>query len=182
VAFSGGGTQTLQSGDGTLFSNLIHNGVGTLQLGGPLAVTGTLVQSAGTFDANDQPATVGQTAIVTAGTYLAGTGVQSFGRGLVFTDGVFTSSTGPVTVVGGVSLFGGSFDATGTVDALTVVRGEVAPGAGTLNVGGAVAFDLLTTFSVTFNGTDPADSHPGRHDNEGSVHQQVGQGPQPRGA
>jgi hypothetical protein len=156
VVFSGGGTQTVQGGDGTLFSNLIHNGVGTLQLAGPLAVTGTLVQSAGTFDANDQPVTVGQTAIVTAGTYLAGTGVQSFGRGLVLTDGVFTSSTGPVTVVGGASLFGGSFDATGTVDALTVVRGEVAPGAGTLTVGGAVAFDLLTTFSVTLNGSDPA--------------------------
>jgi hypothetical protein len=156
VVFSGGGTQTLQSGDGTLFSNLIHDGVGTLQLAGPLAVAGTLVQSAGTFDANDQPVTVGQTAIVTAGTYLAGTGVQSFGRGLVLTDGVFTSSTGPVTVVGGVSVFGGSFDATGTVDALTVVRGEVAPGAGILNVGGAVAFDLLTTFSVTLNGSDPA--------------------------
>jgi hypothetical protein len=156
VVFSGGGTQTLQSGDETLFSNLNHDGVGTLRLAGPLAVSGTLVQSAGTFDADDQPVTVGRTAIVTAGTYLAGTGVQSFGRGLVLTDGVFTSSTGPVTIIGGVSLFGGSFHVAGTVDALTLVRGEVAPGAGILTVGGAVTFDLLTTFSVTLNGTDPA--------------------------
>jgi hypothetical protein len=155
VNFAGSDTQTLSSGEGARFSNLSHTGEGTLQLAGGLAVTGTLIQSAGTFDAADQSVTVGRQAILTGGTYFAGIGLQTFAGGLVVTAGVFTSSTGPMTVVGGVLLNGGSFGGDGTVDALTVDRGTVAPGTGILTVAGAVRFNSLTTFKAVLNSADP---------------------------
>jgi hypothetical protein len=98
---------------------------------------------------------VGRQAILTGGTYFAGMGVQTFAGGLVIADGVFTSSTGPMTAVGEVLLTGGSFGGDGTVDALTVYRGTVAPGAGILTVAGAVSFDSLTTFDAVLTSTDP---------------------------
>ncbi len=155
VNFAGSDTQTLSSGVGAHFSNLSHTGGGTLRLAGDLVVTGSLVQSAGTFDAADQSVTVGRQAILVGGAYLAGTGVQTFAGGLVVTDGVFTSSSGPMTVVGGVLQTGGSFGGNGTVDALTVYRGTVAPGTGILTVAGAVSFDSLTTFNAVLNSADP---------------------------
>jgi hypothetical protein len=158
VDFAGNGTQTLQSGDGATINNLNHNGSGTLKMLSGLAVTGTLIQAAGTFDANDQPVTAEGAALVTGGTYLAGTAPQTFTGGLVLTDGLFTSSTGAMSISGGVTLTGGRFAGEGTVDALTVFRGTVAPGTtapGVLTVAGAVAFTPLTTFSVLINGNDP---------------------------
>jgi hypothetical protein len=125
-----------------------------------LTVTGTLIQAAGTFDANDQPVTVGRAAIVTGGTYLAGTAPQTFAGGLVIADGVFTSSRGPMTVGGGVTLTGGSLAGEGTVDVLTVYRGTVAPGTaepGVLAVAGAVTFNPLTTFRAFLSGADSSE-------------------------
>jgi hypothetical protein len=162
VHFAGSGMQTLQSGPGASLSNLNHDGSGTLQLLSGLTVTGTLIQAAGTFDAHDQPVTVGRAALVTGGTYRAGTAAQTFTGGLILTDGVFTSSTGAMTVSGGVTLTGGSFGGAGTVDALTAYRGTVAPGTagpGVLAVAGAVTFTPLTTFSVLLNGTDPGSGY-----------------------
>jgi hypothetical protein len=156
VHFAGGGTQTLQSGAGAGVSNLDHDGSGTLRLLGGLAVAGTLIQAAGTFDANDQPVTVGRAAAVTGGTYLAGTAPQTFVGGLVLTGGAFTSSTGPMTVGGGVTLTGGSFGGEGAVDVLTVFRGTVAPGTaepGVLAVAGPVTFNPLTTFRALLSGS-----------------------------
>jgi hypothetical protein len=167
VNFVGSDTQTLSSSAGARFSNLSHTGDSTLRLAGDLAVTGTLVQSAGTFDAADQSVTVGRQAVVTGGIYLAGTGVQTFAGGLVIADGVFTSSTGPMTVAGGVLQTRGAFGGDGTVDALTVVRGTVVPGTGVLTVAGAVSFDSLTTFNAVLNGADP----------EGGYRQLVAGGP-----
>jgi hypothetical protein len=158
VNFAGSGTQTLQSGSDVVFPNLNHTGSGTLQLTSGLTVTGTLLQTAGIFDANDQPVTVGGAAVLTGGTYLAGTAPQMFGGGLIVTEGDFISSTGPMTVTGGVIVTGGSLRGEGTVDALTVYRGTVAPGtdsAGILTVAGPTSFNLLTTLTVQLNGTDP---------------------------
>jgi hypothetical protein len=157
VHFAGDGTQTLQSGGGTVVSNLQHDGNGTLRLLSDLTVSGTLIQSAGTFDANEQAVTVGRAALVTGGTYLAGTAPQTFAGGLVQTDGLVTSSTGPMTVAGPVTLVGGTFAGAGAVDSLTAYRGTVALGTtdpGVLAVAGAVAFDPLTTFSALLNGPD----------------------------
>ena len=158
VNFAGDGTQTLQSGDGAFFSNLDHTGDGVLQLTSGLAVAGTLLQSAGTFDANDQPVTVGGPAILTGGTYLAGTAPQTFAGGLVLTDGTFTSSTGPMSLSGDVTLTGGTFGGEGTADSLTVYRGTFTPGTtdpGVLAVANAVRLTPLSTFRVLVNGPDP---------------------------
>ncbi len=155
VNFTGDSTQTLQAGADVSFSNLNHTGSGTLQLTGALAVSGTLLQSAGTFDAADQPVTVGGAAVLTGGTYLAGTAPQTFAGGLVVTDGTFTSSAGAMLVRGGVTLTGGTFGGQGSVDQLVVYGGTVAPGTdtpGVLRVAGAVAFNPLTTFSVLLDG------------------------------
>ncbi len=156
VNFTSDSTQTLQTGADVSFSNLNHTGSGTLQLTSALAISGTLLQSAGTFDAADQPVTVGGAAVLTGGTYLAGMAPQTFGGGLVLTDGDFTSSTGPMLVRGGVTLTGGTFGGAGSVDQLTVYGGTVAPGTdapGVLRVAGTVAFNPLTTFSVLLDGT-----------------------------
>jgi hypothetical protein len=53
VHFAGDGTQTLQSGARAVLNNLEHDGGGTLRLLSDLAVGGALIQSAGTFDANN---------------------------------------------------------------------------------------------------------------------------------
>jgi hypothetical protein len=162
VNLAGTRTQTLRSGPGARISNLNHTGSCRLQLLSGLAVTGSLVQAAGTFDANDQPVTVAQAAVVTGGTYLAGTAAQTFTSGLVVVDGAFTSSTGPMTVGGGVTLTGGTFGGAGTVDRLMAFRGTVAPGTtdpGVLAVAGAVTFTPLTTFRALVNGTDPGSGY-----------------------
>jgi hypothetical protein len=158
VNFADDGMQTLQSGDGAVFSNLNHTGDGILQLTSGLAVASTLLQGAGTFDANDQPVTVRGTAVLTGGTYLAGTAPQTFAGGLVLTDGTFTSSTGPMSLSGDVTLTGGTFGGDGTADSLTVYRGTLAPGTtdpGVLAVANAVRLTPLSTFSALVNGPDP---------------------------
>jgi hypothetical protein len=157
VHFAGDGTQTLQGGAGAVVSNLQHDGNGTLRLLSDLTISGTLIQSAGTFNTNDQAVTVERAALVTGGTYRAGTAPQTFAGGLVQTDGRFTSSTGPMTIAGPVTLVGGTFAGAGAVDALAALRGTVAPGTadpGVLAVAGAVAFDPLTTFSALLAGPD----------------------------
>jgi hypothetical protein len=158
VNFTGSGAQTLQSGSGSIFTNLNHAGSGTLRLTSELSVAGALLQTAGTFDANDALVTVGGAAVLTGGTYLAGTSPQTFHGGLVITAGIFTSSAGPMSVSGSVTLIGGSLSGEGMVDALTAYAGTVAPGGegpGVLTVGGPTSFNPLTTLKVQLNGTDP---------------------------
>jgi hypothetical protein len=84
VYFVGSGTQTLQSGSGASFGNVNHTTLGTLQLTSGLTVSGSFINGAGTFDANDQPVTVTALAAVLGGTYQAGTAPQTFNNGLAF--------------------------------------------------------------------------------------------------
>jgi hypothetical protein len=158
VDFAGGGGQTLQAGGGARFGNLGHSGTGALRLLSGLTVTGTLTNTAGTFDANNRPVAVAGSATVAGGTYLAGTTPQTFTGGLVLAGGVFTSSTGPMAVSGGVTLRGGTLSGVGTVDVLTAAGGGmVAPGTdspGVLNAAGVVTLDASTTFSALLSGTD----------------------------
>jgi hypothetical protein len=157
VNFAGSGTQTLQSGNGTSFDNISHTGTGTLQLTSGLTVTGSFTNSAGTFDANDQPVTGMGPATVAGGTYLAGMAPQTFRSGLSITGGLFTSSTGPMTVTGGVTLSGGQLSGVGTVDALTASGGTLALGGntpGVLVVSSAVTLSPSATLSILANGTD----------------------------
>ena len=157
VNFASTGTQTLQSGNGTSFDNVNHTGTGTLQLTSGLTVTGSFTNSAGTFDANDQPVSVAGSAILAGGTYLAGTAPQTFNGGLSITGGLFTSSTGPLSVSGGITLSSGQLSGVGTVDTVTAVGGTLAPGGstpGVLAVSGAVTLNSSATLSVLLNGTD----------------------------
>jgi hypothetical protein len=155
VHFAGSGTQMLQSGSGSRFVNLIHSGPGLLQLTSGLTVTGTLLQAAGTFDANDQPVTVAGTTNVAAGTvYLAGAASQRFTGGLVIQE-TFASSNGPMTISGPIAILGGQLTGPGTLDTVTAVSGTVAPGGnnpGILSVAGATTFFASTTFRVVCNG------------------------------
>jgi autotransporter-associated beta strand protein len=69
VDFNGGNaiTQSLDSG-GSAFNNLIHSGVGTLQIiNDALTVNGTLSNNAGTFDANGLNLTVSGATNISAG-------------------------------------------------------------------------------------------------------------------
>jgi hypothetical protein len=158
VYFAGSGTQTLQSGTGSRFGNLIHSAPGTLQLASGLTVTGTLVQAAGTFDAQDQPITVGREANISGGTFLAGTAPLNFTGGLVLGAGVFTSSSGSMTVPDAVAVLGGLLSGEGTVGPVTALAGTVAPGGdhpGVLAVAGAATFFSSTTFRIVCNGPMP---------------------------
>jgi hypothetical protein len=157
VNFASSGTQTLLSGTGTTFDNVNHTGTGTLQLITGLTVTGTFTNSAGTFDANDQPVTVAGAATVASGTYLAGTAPQTFSGGLSIAGGVGTSSTGPMNVTGGVTLSSGQLSGVGTVDALTALAGTIVPGGnspGVLAISGAVTLNSSATVRLLLNGTD----------------------------
>jgi hypothetical protein len=119
-----------------------------------LTVTGSFINGAGTFDANDQAVTVAGTAAILGGTYLAGTAPQTFHSGLSLPSGVFASSTGPMTVSGGIRLLGGSLSGVGSVDTITAVSGTVVPGGdrpGVLTIG-AVEFCAATTLSILING------------------------------
>jgi hypothetical protein len=161
VNFAGSALQQLTSGAGVTFGNVLHNGSGTLQLTSGLAVQGTFETESGTFDANNQPVTVGGLTIVAgASTYLAGTAPQSLQGRLVILAGVFTSSTGPMSISGGTILTGGHtsyglLTGVGTVDALTTLGGTLAPGGsspGILSITGALALNQYTTVSILLNG------------------------------
>lgn len=93
--------QHLDSG-GQAFTNLIHSGAGTLQLGAPLVVTGNLGNTDGNFAANDQPVQVGGVTTVNGNAYTAGAGTQAFAGGLVV-DTNFSAAAGTVSA-GGVTV------------------------------------------------------------------------------
>ncbi len=93
--------QHLDSG-GQAFTNLIHSGAGTLQLGAPLVVTGNLGNTDGNFAANDQPVQVGGVTTVNGNAYTAGAGAQAFAGGLVV-DTNFSAAAGTVSA-GGVTV------------------------------------------------------------------------------
>jgi hypothetical protein len=156
VRFVGSGPQTLQGGSTTRWGNINHTATGTLQLTSSLRVTGSLINAAGTFDANDQPVTVSAgVAAVLGGQYLAGTAPQTFADGLVITGGLFSSSTGPMQVRGGIRLLGGVLGGVGTVDTVTAEGGTVVPGnngVGVLSVSGPVRLEPLATLRMLING------------------------------
>jgi hypothetical protein len=74
VVVSGGRTVDA----GVAFVSFDSSGAQSLTAG-----AGTLANTAGTFDANDQPVTVARLATITGGSYLAGTAPQTFAGGLV---------------------------------------------------------------------------------------------------
>ena len=158
VQFVGSGTQTLQGGSNTSWGNVNHTATGTLQLTSSLKTTGSLINAAGTFDANNQPVTVTSgVAAIFGGEYLAGTASQTFADGLVILGGQFSSSTGPMQVRGGIRLLGGVLGGVGTVDTVTAEGGTIVPGnngVGVLSVSGAVTFQPSATFSILVNGTE----------------------------
>jgi hypothetical protein len=154
VNFAGSGLQTLQSGGGATFANVVHTGSGTLQLTSGLTVSGSFTNAAGTFDANDQAVSVAGPATVADGTYLAGTAAQTFAQGLLLSGGTFRSSAGAMTVSGAVTLSGGQLGGVGTVGPLTAGDGAVAAGPGVLTVAGSLVLSESTTFQATLNGTD----------------------------
>ena len=162
IRFNSAGTQNLQTGSDDSFGNVEHSGTGTLQLAGPLSITGSLTNSAGIFDANDEPVTVSGLATLTAGTYRAGTAPQNFLGGLIISGGTFTSSTGPMSVNGPVAITGGSLAGEGMVGAVTVVAGNLIPGGsspGILTVAGSVTLFSGSTFTVRINGSEPGGSY-----------------------
>jgi hypothetical protein len=162
IRFNSTGTQNLQTGSGDSFGNVEHNGTGTLQLGGPLNISGSFTNTAGIFDANNQPVTVSGLATLTAGTYRAGTAPQNFLGGLVVSGGTFTSSMGPMSVNGPVAITGGSLAGEGTVGPVTVIAGTLSPGAagaGILTVDGSVALFSGSMFTVRLNGLEPGTSY-----------------------
>jgi hypothetical protein len=159
VNFAGSGLQTLQSGSGSRFVNLNHTGVGTLQLTSGLTVTGSFTNTAGTFDANNQPVTVTGPAVLAGGTYLAGTAPQTFSGGLVLATGTFTSSSGAMNVVGPIALLGGVLSGEGTLGPLTALAGTIAPEGGNLSVAGAVSLFSSMTFRVLVTGPTPGSEY-----------------------
>jgi hypothetical protein len=155
INFAASGLQTLESGVGATLGNVLHNGTGTLQLTSSLTIRGALTNQSGTFDANNQLATVSGLTTLAGGTYLAGTAPQSFNGGLVVLTGVFRSSTGPINVSGGILLANGQFSGVGTVDTLTTFGGTIAPGGaspGVLSVTGALVIRPESTVSILLNG------------------------------
>jgi fibronectin-binding autotransporter adhesin len=162
IYFAGTGVQTLQSGIGSHFANVLHSGPGTLQLTSGLTVTGTLVEAAGTFDAHDQPVTVGGQASISGGTFLAGEAPLSFTGGLVLASGTFTSSGAPMTVSGPIAVLGGVLSGQGTVGPVTAVGGTIAPGGngpGVLSIAGPATFFSSTTLRVVCNGLTPGSGY-----------------------
>jgi hypothetical protein len=111
VDFAGAGLQTLHSGSGARFGNLVHGGAGTLRLTGGLAVTGTLTNAAGTFDAAGQPVTVTGDYVQTGG----GTALRG----------------GTLTAGGLLDLRGGTLSGPGTLDADVRNAATLSPGPGT---------------------------------------------------
>lgn len=139
-------TQTLTSG-GTgstkQFYKLTHSGAGTLQLAtDALQVNNTLINSAGTFDANALAVTATGLATVSGGTYTASTATQTFDGGLTVSGGTFTGSSGTVDVNGTLTVSSGTLTApTGTF----TISGNFA------HTGGTFTHNSGT---VTLDGTD----------------------------
>jgi hypothetical protein len=153
--FAGSGLQAFALGSGSRFGNVNHTGSGTLQVSSGLNMTGSLINQAGIFDANNEPVSVTGMAAILDGTYRAGTAPQNFSAGVTIAGGVFTSSGGPMNVSGGITLVGGLLRGVGSVDTLTARGGSVAPGSdapGVLTVGGAVTLNAATTVSILLNG------------------------------
>jgi hypothetical protein len=129
VAFTGNGTQTLNSGRQPFF-NLAHTGTGTLSLAGnALFVNGNLTNTAGIFQAVNLPVTVAGTTTVTGGTYKSGSAANLFSHGLAVSGGTFTGGTGAVTA-GGVTITGGTLTAPTTTLSNS---GDWSLGGGTFN-------------------------------------------------
>jgi len=98
------GTQSFDSGN-QVFTSVVHQGAGTLQLvGHGLTVHGNLTNAAGagSFDANGQSVLVTGVTAIDGGTYDAGSAAQTFTGGLIV-DASFTGGLGSVTA-GGVTI------------------------------------------------------------------------------
>ena len=91
VTFDGTSAQDLIAG-GDGFYNLTHSGTGDLRINDDLAVTGDLVNSAGTFDVNDQDISIVGTTGISGGSYNTGEGVNTF------TDAVTVSGSSTVNI------------------------------------------------------------------------------------
>jgi filamentous hemagglutinin family protein len=113
ITFDGGTgtTQTLNSG-GAIYYNIGHSGAGTLQLiTNDLVLLGTLVNSAGTFDANGKAVTAYGLTTISGGTYSASSGAQTF-SGLTLSGGTFNGGSATITVNGTTTVSSGTLTTT----------------------------------------------------------------------
>lgn len=143
------GTQSLSSGGtgtGKQFYHLTHSGAGTLTCSGyDLTITGALVNSAGTFNAENIIETVTGLATVSGGTYSSGTGAN-FNGGLTVSGGAYTG--------------GGAGDTIDINGNLSITSGSFASSVGANSVSGNLSISSGATFTkggtLTFDGTSSA--------------------------
>jgi autotransporter-associated beta strand protein len=126
VNFAGSGTQILQSGSGASFSNLVHNGSGTLRLSSAVTVTGGFSNTnpLGTFDASNQTLSVGGDWTWSAGLFLfAGSNVNLNGSAQALTSGGQTfnhlthNGSGTLTLLDSLTLAGNLTNQAGGLNA-----------------------------------------------------------------
>lgn len=149
------GTQTLNSG-GSAFNNIIHSGAGSLQLlTNNLTVNGTLINSAGDFDANGRTTTVTSLTTLSGGTYFSSTAAQNFNGGLTISGGTLTGSSGNISTTnlllssGVLTAPSGQIIVSGN---WTYNSGTFSPGIGTVTFNGTGAQAINGTFATqTFN-------------------------------
>ena len=141
------GTQTVEQ-LALDFSHIHHSGAGTLQLLSDISTTGDIINSAGTFDANDKIITVRNNFTNTA-TFTSGTQ----GLGEIY----FEKVGGSQTLTPGTSVFHkfahtgtGTLNLTGTVDVKgdVVIDAPIAAGTSTLKLSGTINQTISGTESV----------------------------------
>ena len=128
------------AGGGT-FMDLTIDASGTYTLTDAMTVSGDLVVSGGTLDANGETTTVTGLTTVSGGTYETSTGTQTLDGGLVISDtGTVTAGSGEIEVNGDFDQTGGTFTgSTGTLDVngnLTINDGTFTAPSGTLELSG----------------------------------------------
>ncbi len=155
VAFSqASGTQQVDTGSQS-FSNVSHTGAGTLQLiHNALTATGTLINSAGTFNAGSVTTVSAGSVNIAGGTLIAPATFNVSGNWTKATAATFTANGGTVFLIGvnqsinGSTTFFNLNKTVSTADTLTFLAGSTTTVTGTLTLQGA-AGNLLKLRSST---------------------------------
>ncbi|HEY4493068.1 MAG TPA: carboxypeptidase-like regulatory domain-containing protein, partial [Candidatus Paceibacterota bacterium] len=144
-----------QSASSSNFYNLAHTGAGTLTINGTTTLSGTLINSAGTFDANYKRVAVTGPTNIAGGTYLARTSMSLLAGGLTVSGGTFTGSSGDVDVndnlvlsSGTLTAPSGSFTVSGN---WTKSGGTFTPGTGTTTFDGSGTQTITPDSSAFYN-------------------------------
>ncbi|MBI1769315.1 MAG: S-layer family protein, partial [Bacteroidetes bacterium] len=153
--YNGTGNQAVGNGltQNTPNNVTINNPGNTVSLGTSTSIGGTLIITAGTFDANTQTNTI--TGLTTGnGTYLASTALQTFNGGLTISGGTFTGSTGAVTTTdvtfssGTLTAPSGVFNVSGN---WSKTGGTFTPGLNTVTFTKAAGTQTLNSGGSSFN-------------------------------